>query len=45
MLAVVVFCLYSVAAAAVTADDCGDGPKEWKFFPPGYECVGRPGFG
>jgi hypothetical protein len=45
MLAVLTYFLYSVAAAAATASDCGDRPKEWRFFPPGYECVGRPGFG
>jgi hypothetical protein len=45
MLAILVYFLYSVTAAAITASDCGDGPKEWSFFPPGYECVGQPGLG
>lgn len=44
-LAFVVFCLYSLTVAASTADKCNDGPKEWQFFPPAWECVGRPGFG
>ena len=44
-LAVLLYFLYSLAAAAATADDCGDGPKEWVFFPPKWECQTARGFG
>lgn len=45
MLAVLLYFLYSVAAAAATADECGDGPKHWEFFPPTWECETVRGFG
>ena len=39
------FLLYSLTVALATADDCGDLPKEWEIFPPGWECQARTGFG
>jgi len=45
MLAVAIFCLYSIAVAAATEDDCNSGPKHWEVFPPGWECEATPGFG
>ena len=45
MLAIVIFCLYSLAVATATVDDCNGGPKEWQFFPPEWECTARPGVG
>ncbi len=44
-LALVVYALYSLAVAASTADDCGDRGREWKFFPPEWECQPPVGFG
>lgn len=37
---VVVFVLLSAAIAIATVDKCGDegAAKQWKFFPPGWEC-------
>ena len=39
---VTLYALWSLVAAAATADDCGTGDfneaKEWKLFPPGWEC-------
>lgn len=41
-LAFVLFCLYSLAVAGATAEDCGeDAPKHWEFFPPAWECENR----
>ena len=45
MLAVLLYFMYSVAAAAATADDCGTGEKSWTFFPPKWECEPVRGFG
>lgn len=47
LLVFVVFVMYSVSVAAVTADDCGKGaPKTWHVFPPAWECDARlPGYG
>ncbi len=45
MLAVLVYFLYSLAAAAATAGDCDGGATEWRFFPPGYECQRSIGLG
>ena len=45
MLAVLIYFLYAVVAAASTARDCDDGPKHWEFFPPGWECDPVRGFG
>ena len=39
------FLIYSLAVAVDTADDCGSAPKEWKIFPPEWECKSRAGFG
>jgi hypothetical protein len=39
---VTVYALWSLVAAATTADACEseslDTPKEWRFVPPGWEC-------
>ena len=39
------FLLYSLAIALDTADKCGELGKEWKIFPPEWECQRRTGFG
>lgn len=40
-LAVVVYALISVAIGMATLNDCDDFPdREWRLFPPGWECVG-----
>jgi hypothetical protein len=36
----IIYALVSLAIAAATADTCGDGPKEWQFIPPQWECTG-----
>jgi hypothetical protein len=45
ILVVVIFALYSITVALSTADDCGNGGREWQIFPPEWECQGTPGFG
>jgi hypothetical protein len=45
MLVIVVFVLYSVTVALSTADDCGSYGREWKIFPPEWECTPPAGFG
>ena len=44
-LAFVLFCLFSLATAASTADKCDvyGGHKTWQLFPPRWECTGHPG--
>ena len=37
-LAIVLYCLFSVAVLVATVDDCGTGPKHWSFMPPGWQC-------
>ena len=44
-LALVVYALYSLVVAASTADDCGDLGREWRIFPPEWECQAPAGFG
>jgi hypothetical protein len=40
LLAITAVMLYSLMAALVTVNDCGDldAEKEWVFFPPHFEC-------
>ncbi len=42
---VTVYALWSLAAAAYTADDCGgdkfNEAKSWQLFPPGWDCKYR----
>lgn len=45
MLAVAIYVLYSITIALSTADECGNAGREWKVFPPEWECKGTPGFG
>ncbi len=44
-IAFLVFCIYSLAVAASTADDCGSGSKSWELIPPGWECNSVRSFG
>jgi hypothetical protein len=36
-----VFFMYSLAMAAMTADDCNGTGRQWQFIPPQWECTGR----
>ncbi|HEX4869009.1 MAG TPA: hypothetical protein VFV32_15460 [Acidimicrobiales bacterium] len=39
VVALLTFFMYSLALAASTADDCGDGVgKHWSYWPPQWEC-------
>jgi hypothetical protein len=40
------FCLYSLAIAWATVDNCDAYPgRTWQFFPPAWECSNTPGLG
>lgn len=44
-IAVLIYALYSLTIAGVTAEKCDGQGRDWNIAPPRWECTGRPGFG
>jgi hypothetical protein len=45
LLAIVIYCLFSLTVALTTAQDCEPLGKQWQIFPPEWECTRNPNYG